>query len=825
LPRPKRQRRRAKADRGLPPDAELAKLAVAYLNRQRKHWPKVVEAGLIPEPVDAVVQQMVADFKERHRTGKVDVAVVRRFAKLVAKLAGNYDRFSSDNSNPLSALDQMVNALDKARSEDRFIPWEYVFADYSVTGLDPSRQGYTSYKAILADEDHLVETTYIDDFTRASRDELEWWRLAALSKRFNKRMIGASDGFDVSSPNWDLQVTIYGLLSRLFIKSLREKVRRGMRGAARRRTCLGKQSLGFTRQVHRDASGNVVCGPDGLPLYRPCKDPETEQYRRLLYELFAVQNWSTYKITRHFNSLKVDGWDGWTERAIKQLLWNPSSIGVFIWNRTHREYDWEEGKWVVVENPRSEWEVYYDRGLAIVPMDWWRAARRKLAAMRRASPLTGRKPSRNECSATTLFSGTLFCQHCEAELRLIRSTSKYKQMACLNGTFQAHGCELTTSKSVRVIEEYLLGFLRDSLLTESAVETVVAKANAILEAESRKPQVDVGPLKAEVRKREAKIRKLVARVENEPDEELCVGYDRRIKELQREVNELNSQIRKAAPQSPRQVAPLTVEQAHFLLADIRALLNQDIPIAAEAIRQLTGPIKIRQERVPGRNRGARWIATFSPDLIRLLRHVAKDDRDLAALGVGTDETPQTVEVGIEKVPQYEQLAPEFKRLRDGGASIQSIAAAHGMTWVDAKRIIDFADTGQRPKWKAGKRTGTGSGKPGRYKEIASQVAALRDREKLSFPRIAAQLGISKETARRAYDHANVESVREAAEHGEAVRRGSYSHLGGEKMELIRTLLRERRDSAEIAAVVGCSTSTVCRMRRQMREADGTEDAA
>jgi hypothetical protein len=148
-----------------------------------------------------------------------------------------------------------------------------------------------------------------------------------------------------------------------------------------------------------------------------------------------------------------------------------------------------------------------------------------------------------------------------------------------------------------------------------------------------------------------------------------------------------------------------------------------------------------------------------------------------------------------------------------------------MTWVDAKRIIDFADTGQRPKWKAGKRTGKGPGKPGRYKEIASQVAALRDREKLSFPRIAAQLGISKETTRRAYGHANIESVREAAEHGKAVRRGSYSHLGGEKMELIRTLLRERRDSAEIAATVGCSISTVCRVRRQMRDADGTEDAA
>ncbi len=89
LPRPKRRRRRAKADRGLPPDKELAKLATAYLERQRKHWPKLVEAGLLPEPTEAVIREMVPDFKVRHRTGKVDAKVVHPFTKW-AKLAGGY---------------------------------------------------------------------------------------------------------------------------------------------------------------------------------------------------------------------------------------------------------------------------------------------------------------------------------------------------------------------------------------------------------------------------------------------------------------------------------------------------------------------------------------------------------------------------------------------------------------------------------------------------------------------------------------------------------------------------------------------------------------
>lgn len=60
-----------------------------------------------------------------------------------------------------------------------------------------------------------------------------------------------------------------------------------------------------------------------------------------------------------------------------------------------------------------------------------------------------------------------------------------------------------------------------------------------------------------------------------------------------------------------------------LIGDLRGLLNQEIPAAAEAIRALTGPITIRQEKIAGRKVGARWIATFSPTLVSWLRQRAK----------------------------------------------------------------------------------------------------------------------------------------------------------------------------------------------------------
>jgi DNA invertase Pin-like site-specific DNA recombinase len=289
----------------------------------------------------------------------------------------------------------------------------------------------------------------VDDFSRASRDEIEWWRLAYLSKRFGKRMIGASDGFDLSAADWDLKITFYGLLSRLFIKDLRGKVKRGMRGAARRRTCLGRIPLGFARCVDRDELNNIRCGPDGLPIHKICVDPETRQYRQLMYALYTQKLWSVRRIAKHFNELKVEDWNGWTAVAIRRLLWSATAVGVFKWNQTRREFDREEEKWLVRNNPRIEWEVYYDPNLAIDSMDWWKAARKRLAAGRRKCLLTGRKPSRNRVSATTLFSGTLFCGYCGRELLLNRSAGKNKLMACPHGSKAMCGCQLSTSKNTR----------------------------------------------------------------------------------------------------------------------------------------------------------------------------------------------------------------------------------------------------------------------------------------------------------------------------------------------------------------------------------------
>ncbi|MCA9054935.1 MAG: recombinase family protein [Planctomycetaceae bacterium] len=822
LPRPPRTRRRSHGDRGLPPIADLAKLAEVYLCEQRRLWPELANSGLLPEPTEDIVQQMAEDFQARHRGAVPDVNAMDPFHKLVRRLGGAYCRYSCDNSSTNSILDQMTNCLQRAQAEDRFIPWQYVHADYSVTGRDSSRVGYTAYKALLKSTDHLVETTYIDDFTRASRDEIEWWKLAALSKRLDRGLVGASDNFNLRDPNSEALITIYGLLSRLFLKGLREKVLRGMKGAARRRTVVGMLSLGFTRCPLVDEHGNIVQGPDGRPTNVPCIDPHTSSDRRLLFELFVDKCWSTYQIAREFNRRQVDSSEGWTVGAIRNLLWSPSAIGVFVWNRTRNEFDPESQIWRRHKNPRSEWVVYYDPELALVPLKDWCSARRKLAAARHRNPRTGRKPSRNENSASTLFSGTLYCACCQdrglanAELKLIRSAGKYQQMGCSNGTGGAHACTLTSSKSVRIIEESLLAYLRNVLFTESAVDDLVVRANSHLQAEGAKPQVDTAPLQRLVRKLESKISGLVRRVEEKLGDPVCEEYEKRIRQLKAELTPLRDQLREAQRINRRQeLAPIDRQRVQEYLQDLRGVLNQETPVAAESLRILTGPIRIHQEPIAERKNGARWVATFAPDLVRLLRRLGHDRSypDSAVLDSLPATTPETATVELHQVPRYEQLAPEFQRLRDNGASVATIAAAHGVTWQVVQQALDFGNNGKRPTWKPGRRTGRGA-RPQKYQSISPQVAELRDAQWWTFSRIAKHLGVGEGTVRRAYDFAHREEIQLAAEQGRIPDRGSYCHRGEQVYQRIRQLIHEGWSDKAIAAELRCGQSTVRRERER-----------
>ena len=588
-----------------------------------------------------------------------------------------------------------------------------MFCDYSVSGLDASRQGYALCKTVLSDPKHLIETIYIDDFTWASRDEIEWWRSGRPAKQCKKRLIGASDGLISPTHNSDyadhdvrlgLAALYQGAFARKFAVDCAVLLAVGPCGEDRHSDSPGRSD--------RDKDGNVVYRPDGRTRHEPCIDPNTQKYRVLMFELFSAKKWSPYQIARHFNDLKVDGWDGWTESGVKKLLVGLDRWG-FIWNRTNREGTMRSrtrwSLWRILapignsaSTPSSAW-CPWNGG-------WMPAAVFGMSgrtASRPAQSPAGTRFRPRLCSAASWSA-----KHCGGRGQADAISGKYRQMGCLNGMQHAHGCKLSSSKSVTVIEDSFLNFIRTNLFSEHVVEGVLKKANTCFEQEACKPQVRDGAIEGGGSEADRQHRKYHAFIEEEPDDTLCRSHncaDQGIAGNVPTTSRQGSTTRSCQNRKPPK--PLSLDRGKVYVPDLRELLNQEVAMAAEAIRTLTGPIKIRQEEIPGRP-GARWIATFSPDLVALLTkggpRQGLPGRRQSGRGHGRDAAGRS---GDRQGSQVRVVGPVFLEMEKKGASVQTIASVHKVSWQYAKEILDFATTGQTSQVEVPAKGGTGQAKP------------------------------------------------------------------------------------------------------------------
>lgn len=351
----------------------------------------------------------------------------------------------------------------------------------------------------------------------------------------------------------------------------------------------------------------------------------------------------------------------------------------------------------------------------------------------------------------------------------------------------------------------------------------MTKANQYLATEAGKPRLDTGPLKAQIRENEEAIKKLFERIEGLTDESLCQAYEKRIGDLQKELNERKARLREASAQNVATPPPLDAASVKALLSDLRGLLNQEIPAAAEAVRALTGPITIRQEKTAEKKRGARWIATFSPDLLGWLRGEARgkdcpDSISLEYLNSRIWITPESVEAMIDPTPKYEKISGRVAELTAKGCGINTICNIMRESWETVKQAQYFAKTGRRPTLRSRKSGRRGKGGIPRKQIDVAEVVQMRDVMGYSFRKIGRMLGVCDSTVARAYDKGNPQPLQEAIESGR-IRRGYRSQLGSVMFERIREGLHAGKSIKEVASEIGCGRSTVHRVRTKMRLVD------
>lgn len=637
-------------------------------------------------------------------------------------------------------------------------------------------------KSVLASDQLAVRTLYIDEIGRASRDAIEALSLGKMLEALKKRIIGVSDGFDTDLPLAKSMLMIFAMMQEWFIDQLRSKVKRGMEDAFRRGANTGLPAAGYKLVPMCDQFGRPVLGKEGIQVNTLAIEIDESKVIVRVFVLYAEKGWSPERIVQFLNRISFAGRANWDGSLVRKILRNRLYVGIRCYRMTRHERDPVTGKVKVIHRPRSEWIVRRARHLQIIPFKTWKATQRQLQKGTNFwSKNRNPSHSRSEVYPKTLFRP--ICECCQAPLVLGRS-GKHAAFVCMNGRDRKYGCVNRGYKSLRIVENGILDVIRDQILTPERMSRLFEATLLHVKQLNDEPKVDTKPITEQIRKEKKKLENLYRLGSKDGFQDLdgaralAQKHERRIKELQKELDEARS--RNSVPSA----APTKEEIAEYL-TDLRGLLNQDVGAAAPILREMTVPIVIAQVKEKGK-RGYTWIAKFTVNLVQFL---AKLERRKDCPTTGIWEYLNTrgwiFQIGhatrIEEIPIYEENSQQIAELLAGGASKLAIAANLKISPQYVDYAINFAQTGQRPKWKTKQKTKTiGSNSDAvvrpTYKDISEDVARLRDQEKMTWGRIEEWLSREKNldfkeaTIRRAYDFAHPERVREAVEKGQQANR-------------------------------------------------------
>jgi hypothetical protein len=181
------------------------------------------------------------------------------------------------------------------------------------------------------------------------------------------------------------------------------------------------------------------------------------------------------------------------------------------------------------------------------------------------------------------------------------------------------------------------------------------------------------------------------------------------------------------------------------------------------------------------------------------------------------------------VPQFDcRSAGNRQAIREGGASINTVASLFQLSWNDAAVIARCIETGEQPRrapdqrrQRQYRRVADEPRKQPKYRRFAAEVVRLRHEEKLPFSKIGERIWkgtgerLSAGTLQRAYGMGCPEPLRQAAREGGAPNRGRARRIGEDKFQEIRRLLRRQVKVREIARRVGVSDRTVYAEKRKL----------
>ena len=757
-----RRRLRGGPPKGLPSDENLRKLAQVYLETQAELWPDLVGSKWLPRVHKNAIDLLTREHQMRFVEGRLCGFDPNDAIDAWDKLGIGYVRFSAAQSNDRSLDDQLFNILRAAAAQRTYIPWVWVFADSAESGTRALRRGYVLVKAVIeqtASHRQPPATVYVDDFTRASRDAVESYKLARYLKAHDKSLKGVSDGFDLDAPHAEIQISALAMFSSMLIEQAREKASRGLQGAARRGTNTHPLPLGYRLVPALDAQGQPITGARGKPLNKREINPVDAEHVRRAFHMFGGELKTYNEVRLYLNEVNAGGKNTWWPVGVRGILTNESYIGKHITGRKRHRIDPETDKNLTKINPEEEWTIIDRPDWRILDDDLWNRVQDRVKEVYEARPKGpgNRNKARSEVYANAMLSGILYCDQCDRPLTF--NNGKESCVWCPHGRHRMAGCTLYY-KQAHYVETAILNFLRDQVLTDEFAKKLTRSANEYLNTEAAKPPVDLQPLRHRMREIEEQTANLVNALGSgragRPE-----SLVRKISECDAELDQLRERVAAVEERERVQLRLLTLGDVQQELDDMRGLLNGSFREVNALLKPILGRVRVFTKNLPERSKPT-WFARFDLNLSEHWLQNAGDSQTRCGNTLGPLASrgwsfAMTYELIIDKpAPAYRKLAPQATKLLTEGLTRAEVAARLGTTKATIDTAHRFSVTGETITVINQKRTRRDQLVP-LHIQLSDEVARLIEQQGLTRREVANKLSVNPWVVTKAWRLARPEA--------------------------------------------------------------------
>ena len=390
--------------------------------------------------------------------------------------AACYARYSSDLQRETSIEDQVSGAREYAARHGWTVLDEHIYSDAGISGssLD-GRPGIQALLKVATTSPPPFDVVLVDDTSRLARDTADAIRIVQQLTFSRIRMIFISQGLDTASEQAETLVAVHGVVDQLYIRELKHKIKRGLKGQLERGFHTGALTYGY-RSVpvydpsgRRDAGGPVVIGKR-----REVVAEEAEVIRQI-YQWY-LDGISSPQIADQLHQAGIPSprKTRWTKNAIQRILTNERYRGKQMWGQTTYERRPGTNQLIRRQQPREQWHIADHPELRIIDDELWKRVQARRDTLKTSFNITrGLARGRSGLYSKYLLVGLTQCWVCGKGFTITSSGHGSPRYGCPNSWHNGRdACDNRLSVMAKVADPVILHGLQEQLLEPAMVRTI-----------------------------------------------------------------------------------------------------------------------------------------------------------------------------------------------------------------------------------------------------------------------------------------------------------------------------------------------------------------